>query len=80
MISGEVLKYRKGLFIYAGYESGRSSSSGLSLTGPGPDLDRGIVDIEDAGTVFIDSPAHRRERLAATPQGLAQIVAIEVQW
>ena len=34
MISGEVLKYRKGLFIYAGYESGRSSSSGFSLTGP----------------------------------------------
>jgi len=39
MISGEVLKYRKGLFIYAGYESGRSSSSGFSLTGPCEDAD-----------------------------------------
>ena len=35
MISGEVLKYRKGLcFIYADYESGLSGSSGFCLTEP----------------------------------------------
>ena len=35
MISGEVLKYRKGLFfIYADYERGLYGASGFSLTEP----------------------------------------------
>ena len=35
MISGEVLKYRKGLFfIYGDYERGLCGSSGFSLTEP----------------------------------------------
>ena len=54
MTSGELLKYRKGLFIATGYVSLLSGSSQFSLTLPGVGL-RFAVDFFVSGDMFCET-------------------------
>ena len=76
MISGEVLKYRKGLFIFAAYEIGPSGSSRFSLTEPFDSPTRSTIPLLE----YWRSPEQRiRELTNALSQPVPREVRLELE-